>query len=98
VGGHDLNDWQERYETSLHEDERRRGVVEEGFWENPAIKYMLTSGAFFLVTFAVGFVVEGLWWVVASVLVLAAGVGGAVFIGRRRASSGEGRDRASDGR
>jgi Flp pilus assembly protein TadB len=83
VGAHDRDDWQERYEASLREDERRRGVVEEGFWENPATRYMLTSGAFFIVTFAIGFIVTGLWWVVAFALVFVAVIG-AVFVAQRR--------------
>ena len=65
MGNHDRDDWKEKYEASLREDERRSGVEEEDFWENPATRYMLTSGVFFIVTFAVGFIVNGLWWVVA---------------------------------
>lgn len=91
MGNHDRDDWKEKYEASLREDERRSGVVEEeDFWENPATRYMLTSGVFFIVTFAVGFIVNGLWWVVAFAVFVAAGVGGAVFIAKRRPGSGVG--------
>ena len=83
MGAHDRDDWQERYEASLREDERRRGVVEEEFWENPATRYMLTSGAFFIATFAIWFIVSGLWWVVVFALAVAA-VAGAIFIAQRR--------------
>jgi 4-hydroxybenzoate polyprenyltransferase len=87
VGTDDRDDWQERYEASLREDDRLRGAVKTDFWEDPATRYMLTSGAFFIVTFAVGFIVSGLWWVVAIALVVAAGVGCAFFIAKRRRGS-----------
>lgn len=81
------DDWQKKFDESLAEERRNRGVEQQSYWENPAM-YMLTSGAFFIVAMAAALVNAGLWWAVGLLIGGVAVAAAAVVIARGRSGSG----------